>query len=172
MNRYDRQNDIVRVMHRNGHTTAEYLADRFAVSTRTIYRDIEALKQQGVPVVGAAGIGYHLGAGTLFDGIDISTDELGALQLALGFAARASDDRTAETMLELRRKLNAATPQPLMMALTRTRPPARAPRDDARTIDLEDLIEMRRAQAEATPVELLLPMTQLPLSLDRDRHSA
>lgn len=172
MNRYDRQNDIVRTMHRNGHTTAESLAEKFDVSTRTIYRDIEALKQQGVPVVGAAGVGYRLGAGTLFDGVDISADELGALQLALGFAARASDDRTAETMLELRRKLNAATPEPLVMALTRIRPPAPAPRTDDRTIDLEELIEMRKAQAEATPIELLLPMTQLPLSLDRDRFSA
>ncbi|MBQ4834729.1 MULTISPECIES: helix-turn-helix transcriptional regulator [Pseudoalteromonas] len=38
--------------------TAKQLADRLAVSERTIYRDIQNLQTSGVPVEGEAGIGY------------------------------------------------------------------------------------------------------------------
>lgn len=40
--------------------TASELADKFSVSTRTIYRDIKALEQAGVPIVTEDGKGYSL----------------------------------------------------------------------------------------------------------------
>lgn len=40
--------------------TATALADKFSVSTRTIYRDIRALEQAGVPIVTEGGKGYTL----------------------------------------------------------------------------------------------------------------
>ncbi|MDX1905446.1 MAG: YafY family protein [Bacteroidia bacterium] len=40
--------------------TARALADKFAVSVRTIYRDIRALEQAGVPIVTEEGKGYSL----------------------------------------------------------------------------------------------------------------
>ena len=40
-----------------GSVTARELAERFEVSTRTIYRDVEALAQAGVPVYAARGTG-------------------------------------------------------------------------------------------------------------------
>lgn len=40
--------------------TARELADKFSVSTRTIYRDIRALEQAGVPIVTEDGKGYTL----------------------------------------------------------------------------------------------------------------
>ncbi len=40
--------------------TASKLADRFSVSVRTIYRDIKALEQAGVPIVTEEGRGYTL----------------------------------------------------------------------------------------------------------------
>lgn len=41
-------------------TTATELADKFYVSVRTIYRDIRALEQSGVPIVTEEGKGYSL----------------------------------------------------------------------------------------------------------------
>lgn len=46
--------------------TASELADKFSVSKRTIYRDIKALEQAGVPVLTEEGRGY-----TLMDGYKI-----------------------------------------------------------------------------------------------------
>jgi predicted DNA-binding transcriptional regulator YafY len=40
--------------------TAQYLADRFDVSTRTIYRDMKALEEAGVPIYTEEGKGYAL----------------------------------------------------------------------------------------------------------------
>ena len=40
--------------------TASELADKFSVSTRTIYRDIRTLEQSGVPIVTEEGKGYRL----------------------------------------------------------------------------------------------------------------
>lgn len=50
---------IVRKL-RSSMTTAEMIAERVGVSVRTIYRDIDALRSQGLPIIGEAGMGYVL----------------------------------------------------------------------------------------------------------------
>ena len=45
---------------RSSMTTAEMIAERVGVSVRTIYRDIDALRRQGQPIIGEAGAGYML----------------------------------------------------------------------------------------------------------------
>ncbi len=60
MNKTDRLLAIVIELQRKGVLRAEDLAARFETSTRTIYRDIQALSEAGVPVVGAPGQGYSL----------------------------------------------------------------------------------------------------------------
>lgn len=40
--------------------TATELADKFSVSSRTIYRDIKALEQSGIPILTEDGKGYTL----------------------------------------------------------------------------------------------------------------
>ncbi len=40
--------------------TAEQLAERYGVTTRTIYRDIDALRENGRPIRGEAGSGYMM----------------------------------------------------------------------------------------------------------------
>ena len=41
-------------------TRAEDIADEFATSIRTVYRDIAALAEAGVPIIGEAGVGYSI----------------------------------------------------------------------------------------------------------------
>jgi predicted DNA-binding transcriptional regulator YafY len=45
---------------RRGLVKAETIAAKLKVSTRTIYRDIERLRDEGEPIVGEAGVGYML----------------------------------------------------------------------------------------------------------------
>jgi predicted DNA-binding transcriptional regulator YafY len=56
MNRTDRLTGIILAL-RGGRQTAAQLATRFEVSRRTILRDVAALGEIGVPVVGSSGAG-------------------------------------------------------------------------------------------------------------------
>ncbi|MDI9310540.1 MAG: YafY family protein [Limnohabitans sp.] len=59
--------------------TATELANKFTVSTRTIYRDIKALEQAGVPVLTEEGIGYSLMEGYRLPPIMFTESEANAL---------------------------------------------------------------------------------------------
>jgi predicted DNA-binding transcriptional regulator YafY len=53
----DRLIAIITILLNKGRITAENLAERFEVSTRTIYRDIDALSEAGIPVYAYKGNG-------------------------------------------------------------------------------------------------------------------
>lgn len=63
-------------------TTATSLADRFNVSVRTIYRDIKALDEAGVPIVTEDGKGYTLMEGYRIPPVMFSESQANALILA------------------------------------------------------------------------------------------
>ncbi|MDF2662089.1 MAG: transcriptional regulator, partial [Paenibacillus sp.] len=60
MNKTDRMLAIVLELQRKGTLRAADLAAVFETSVRTIYRDVQALCEAGVPVVGSPGQGYSL----------------------------------------------------------------------------------------------------------------
>ena len=60
MNRTDRLLAIVLELQGKGWQRAEDLAETFETSKRTIYRDMLALGEAGVPVVSIPGRGYSL----------------------------------------------------------------------------------------------------------------
>ena len=82
MNRTDRLLAIVLELQGRDRVTADVLAQTFEVSKRTIYRDIAALNESGVPVVSAAGQGYWLMEGYFLPPVSLSPDE--AIMLVLG----------------------------------------------------------------------------------------
>ena len=63
-------------------TTATSLADKFDVSIRTIYRDIRALEQAGVPILTEDGKGYSLMEGYKIPPVMFSESQANALILA------------------------------------------------------------------------------------------
>ncbi|WP_341349503.1 helix-turn-helix transcriptional regulator [Ruminiclostridium cellobioparum] len=48
---------ILYILLEKGTVTANQLAERFEVSVRTIYRDVEALSQAGIPIYASQGKG-------------------------------------------------------------------------------------------------------------------
>ena len=60
MNRMDRLVGILLELQARGELRAGDLARTFEVSVRTIYRDVQALAETGVPVVATLGKGYRL----------------------------------------------------------------------------------------------------------------
>lgn len=72
--------------------TANELADRFLVSKRTIYRDIKALEQAGVPVLTEEGKGYTLMEGYRIPPVMFSENEANALITAEQLILKNKDE--------------------------------------------------------------------------------
>jgi predicted DNA-binding transcriptional regulator YafY len=81
-NRLSRLTAILTQLQTKRLTTATSLASKFNVSVRTIYRDIKALDQAGVPIVIEDGKGYTLMEGYRIPPVMFSESQANALILA------------------------------------------------------------------------------------------
>lgn len=80
MRRADRLFEIIQLLRRaTGPVTADQIAVELETSKRTIYRDIDALVGQRVPIRGEAGIGYVLNAGFDLPPLMLTSDEVEAV---------------------------------------------------------------------------------------------
>lgn len=79
MNRIDRLYAILLHLQSRPKVTAMELAERFGLSQRTIYRDLRALEEAGVPLGAEAGLGYFLMEGYHLPPIHFNQEEAGAL---------------------------------------------------------------------------------------------
>jgi predicted DNA-binding transcriptional regulator YafY len=93
---------IVNHLLTRGRTGARELAQRFEVSRRTIYRDLDSLSASGVPVlaVPGAGGGFELESGFRIDRSFLTGDELADLTGAIGGFAEALKSRPLERSLD------------------------------------------------------------------------
>jgi predicted DNA-binding transcriptional regulator YafY len=98
---------IVLELQRNGSRRAEDLAATFETSKRTIYRDIQALCESGVPVVAQAGVGYSLVEGYFLPPLSFSTDEATMLLLGSQFVADHFEAQYREVSQSASRKIEA-----------------------------------------------------------------
>ena len=60
MNRVDRLMAMVVRLQSRRVVRAEDIAAHFEISVRTVYRDLAALGEAGIPIIGEAGVGYSL----------------------------------------------------------------------------------------------------------------
>lgn len=110
MNRTDRL--VAMVMHLQGRriVRAEELARRFEISVRTVYRDISALGEAGVPIVGEAGVGYSLVRGYQLPPVMLTADEAAALTVGAEMVRQFGDASMTEPMTAAIDKLRAVLP--------------------------------------------------------------
>lgn len=113
MNRTDRLLAIVLELQRNGSRRAEDLAETFETSKRTIYRDVQALCESGVPVIAQAGIGYSLVEGYFLPPVSFSTDEATMLLLGSKLVADHFDAQYGEVSQSASRKIEAVLSEKL-----------------------------------------------------------
>jgi predicted DNA-binding transcriptional regulator YafY len=95
MRRADRLFQIVQLVRGRRLTTADFLAERLEVSVRTVYRDIADLQAQGVPLDGAAGVGYRMRAGFDLPPLMFTRDEAQALVASVRLAQPRLDSALA-----------------------------------------------------------------------------
>ncbi|MET7866371.1 helix-turn-helix transcriptional regulator [Micromonospora taraxaci] len=111
---------VLMLLQTHGRLTAAQLADRLAVSARTIYRDVESLHAAGIPLYGEAGHagGYHLVDGWRTRLTGLTAEEADRLFLA-GLPGPADELGYGDVVAALQLKLHAALPAPLRDRATR-----------------------------------------------------
>lgn len=111
MNRTDRL--VAMVMHLQGRRVvrAEELATHFEVSVRTVYRDIAALGEAGVPIAGEAGVGYSLVKGYHLPPVMLTADEATALFVGGEMVKQFTDASLHAPMAAAIDKLRAVLPR-------------------------------------------------------------
>ncbi len=82
MNRIDRLAAILIQLQSRRLVKAQEIADKFSISLRTVYRDVKALEEGGVPVIGEAGSGYKLMEGYKLPPVMFTREEATALLTA------------------------------------------------------------------------------------------
>lgn len=101
---------ILLEMQARGTRRAEDLAATFEVSVRTIYRDIEALCETGVPVVAMPGTGYRLVEGYFLPPVSFTADEAALLLLGGELVRERVDPELRQAAEEALRKLASVLP--------------------------------------------------------------
>lgn len=93
MNRIDRLMAIVTTLQSKKYVSAESIADKYEISIRTVYRDIKALAELGIPVGFENQKGYFVVPGYFLPPVAFSIEEANALLLmesvTMGFADKS-----------------------------------------------------------------------------------
>jgi predicted DNA-binding transcriptional regulator YafY len=113
MNRTDRLLAIVLELQGKGKQRAEDLAATFEVSKRTIYRDIEALSEAGVPIAAAPGVGYTLVSGYFLPPLSFTVEEATILLLGSDVMHGNFDAHYREAAASAGRKIAGVLPERL-----------------------------------------------------------
>lgn len=124
-------------------STAANLATTLEVSTRTVYRDIDALTAAGVPVRGEAGVGYTLEAGYHLPPLNLTAEEAEALALGARVLATWSDGAVAGQAAAALAKIRAVLPASGQAGVDRDI--LWAPQWVERHAPKVDLLELKRA---------------------------
>ena len=111
MDRAKRRDTLVRLMRRGGQTTVEALADRLAVSRRTVLRDLNALRERGFVIDAdpGRGGGVRMDPSTVMVSAQLAADEVVALVLSVAVLRAAPwmpfSDRAERALSKIERSL-------------------------------------------------------------------
>jgi predicted DNA-binding transcriptional regulator YafY len=110
MKRKDRLFDIVQILKNGQLHRAQDIADALNVTVRTVYRDMDTLMASGVPVRGERGFGYTTTAQVTLPPLNLTTQELEALNLGMAIVAESADPDLKSAALSLAAKVDSVLP--------------------------------------------------------------
>lgn len=113
MRRADRLFQIIQLLRNRRSVTARFLAERLEVSERTIYRDVQDLSLAGIPIEGAAGVGYLLRHSIDIPPLMFSEDEIQAIVLGARMVETWGGKALAKAALDAIDKIEGVLPQHL-----------------------------------------------------------
>lgn len=121
MNKTDRLLAIVLELQRCKVVRAEDLAATFETSVRTIYRDMQALSEAGVSIIGAPGQGYSLMEGYFLPPVSFTVEEAVTLLIGTEFVEQWFDTRYGGKSRTSRGKIEAILPETVRSEASRIR---------------------------------------------------
>lgn len=90
---------------------AEDLADHFEISVRTIYRDMVALGEAGIPIISEAGVGYSLVKGYHLPPVMFTAEEASALSIGGKLVEHLTDASLRKEMESALLKIRSVLPR-------------------------------------------------------------
>lgn len=112
MNRIDRLTAILIQLQSKKVVKAAEIAERFGMSLRTVYRDVKALQEAGVPIGAEAGTGYYIVEGYHLPPVMFSQEEAAALltgeKLMEQFSDRSGQKQFSNAMHKIRAVLRGS----------------------------------------------------------------
>jgi predicted DNA-binding transcriptional regulator YafY len=113
MRRADRLFEILQVLRRRPTVRAVEIAEALEVSKRTVYRDVQDLIASGVPIDGAAGVGYMLRPGFDLPPLMFNENQIEALLLGARIVQSWADPELAEAAADVIAKVRVVLPEAL-----------------------------------------------------------
>ena len=151
MNRVDRLMAIVVRLQSRRVVRAEDIAADFEISVRTVYRDLAALGEAGIPIMAEAGVGYSLVKGYHLPPVMFTAEEASALSIGGKLVEHLTDASLRKQMDSALLKIRSVLPRDRQDCLDRLeRSTAVVSRGLTPIVRLssETLIPVQRALAE------------------------
>jgi predicted DNA-binding transcriptional regulator YafY len=111
MNRVDRLMAIVVRLQSRRLVRAEDIAEAFEISLRTVYRDLAALGEAGIPIVAEPGVGYSLAKGYHLPPVMFTGEEASALSLGGQLVEHLTDASLRKQMESALVKIRSVLPR-------------------------------------------------------------
>lgn len=111
MNRIDRLVGIVLMLQAKKVVRAQDIAERFEISLRTVYRDVRALEEAGLPLSAEAGSGYSLVEGYHVPPVMFTQDEAAALYIGAELVAHLTDESLRKNIESALMKVRSVLPE-------------------------------------------------------------
>jgi len=117
MNRIDRLFGILTLLQSRKYLSTDKIAGQFGISIRTVYRDIKALQEQGIPVGFEQHKGYYIVQGYFLPPVSFNSEEANALLLMErfldGFADRSISNHYTAALNKVKAVLRTAQKEKL-----------------------------------------------------------
>ena len=110
MRRTDRLFEMIQILRDGRLHRAQDIAETLGVSQRTVYRDMDTLQASGLPVEGERGVGYLMTAPISLPPLNLTLEELEALQLGMAVVAEAGDPDLQKAATRLSDKIQSVLP--------------------------------------------------------------
>ncbi len=158
MNRIDRLTAILIQLQSKKIVKAEEIADRFEISLRTVYRDVKALMEAGVPIGSEAGTGYFIVDGYHLPPVMFNQEEASAMMMAGKLVEKMTDESVRKAfesaLLKIKSVLNDSEKDHLEMLQSYVSVAVRMPGSEAAQFPNNFLTEIQKALVNKEVVEI------------------
>ncbi|MDN5490888.1 MAG: YafY family transcriptional regulator [Acinetobacter sp.] len=97
--------------------SAQILSQELGISLRTLYRDIQTLRDQGIEIHGESGLGYLLQSDNILPPLKFTDEELNSIILGLRWVSRHGDEKLIQASSHAIAKIKSILPSEIQNKL-------------------------------------------------------